>query len=132
MSAENVEVVRRSWEAWGAGDAAAALACFDPAVEWEPAADEPDARTAHGHEGVMELVRSWNETFEDFTGRPLEFIDAGNTVIVPMSFSGRMRGTQSEVELKETQVYTLHDGLIVSLREYRTKEEALAALRLDE
>ena len=132
MSAENVEIVRNMWDSWGRGDAEAALSDFDEAIEWEPAADEPDARTARGLDGVMKLVGSWNATFEDFTGEPQEFIDAGDLVVVPLHFTGRMRGTQSEVSLDETHVYTLRDGRIVHIREYRTKAEALAAFGLDE
>ena len=132
MSAENVEIVRRSWEAWKQGDAAAGLSCYHPDIVWEPAEDEPDSHTARGLDEVVELMGRWVGSFEDFAGEPLDFIDAGDNIVVEMVFTGRPRGSQQEVTLRETQVFTLRDGLIVHVREYRTKDEALAALGLDE
>ena len=35
MSPENVEIVRRGWEAWVRGDLDALLELCDPAVEWD-------------------------------------------------------------------------------------------------
>ena len=45
MSPENVEIVRRSFEAFARGDFESALAEHDPGSEWCTAADEPDRRT---------------------------------------------------------------------------------------
>jgi ketosteroid isomerase-like protein len=132
MSAENIEIVRRSWEAWKQGDGGAALSCYDRDIVWEPAEDEPDSHTARGVTEVIELMGRWVGSFEGFTGEPLEFIDAGDDIVVPMVFTGRPHGSEQEVTLQETQVFTLRDGLIVRVREFRTKAEALAALGLDE
>ena len=43
---------------------------------------------------------------------------------------GRPHGSERTVEVPETQVYTVHDGKIVEVREYRTKSEALQAVGL--
>jgi uncharacterized protein len=132
MSAENVEVVRGSWEAWSRGDPSAALSYLDEQIVWEPAEDEPDSHTARGVSEVVELIGRWAASFEDFSGEPLEFIDAGDDVVVPMLFTGRPHGSEQAVTLPETQVFTLRDGKIVRVREFRTNEQALAALGLDE
>jgi ketosteroid isomerase-like protein len=131
MSRENVDVVRASFEAWGRGDPAAALACFDEAVEWEIAEDEPDARTLHGLEEIGRWLAEWASSFEDFSAEGQDFIDAGDHVVVPMLISGRPRGGGPLVTVEETQVHTLRHGVIVRVREFRTQEEALQAVGLD-
>ena len=131
MSAENVELVRRSAEAWSRGDIEGALSYLDEAVVWEPAEDEPDARAAHGVDEVMKLIGRWMASFEDFASEPQEFIDAGEHVVVPMLFTGRPHGSAQSVTLPETQVFTIREGKITRVREFRTKDEALAALGLD-
>ena len=52
MSQENVELVRRMWDAWLAGDVQTALSFFDPDVEWD-GTNFPD-----GHV-VGAMRRSW-------------------------------------------------------------------------
>ena len=131
MSGENVEVVRRSWAAMDRGDLAEALSYLDEAIEWEPAEDEPDARIARGVAEVASLLAEWYGSFEDFSGAPEDFIDAGGHVVVPIVFTGRPHGSDAVVTVEETQVYTVRDGRIVRVREYRTKAEALAALGPD-
>jgi ketosteroid isomerase-like protein len=131
VSAQNVEVVRRSYEAFSRGDFDAALADYDPAVEWHMAEDEPDAQVHRGHDGIRRMVVAWaapwTNRFERAV-RPLEFIDRGDWVVVPLG--GRLRGKHSgvEVEMEETQAALVRDGRIVRVEEFRTTEEALEAV----
>ena len=131
MSAENVEIVRATQEAWSRGDAEEAVAYLDDAIEWEMAEDEPDARTLRGIPDVLAMIGGWIRSFDDFSVEVLERIDAGDDVVVPVTVTGRPRGSAGVVTIPETQVFTVRDGRIVRVREYRTKAEALAALGLD-
>jgi ketosteroid isomerase-like protein len=45
LSAKNVEIVRRSMEAFAGGDLDAFLADHGPDTEWRTAADEPNPET---------------------------------------------------------------------------------------
>jgi ketosteroid isomerase-like protein len=128
MPPENVDIVRRTWEAWSRGDAATARSYLHDELEWDMAEDEPDARTLHGIAEVTAMLVDWFGSFEDFTGTPQEFIDVGQDVVVSLLFTGRPHGGDAVVTLEETQVYTVRGGAIVRVREFRTKAEALAAL----
>lgn len=68
--------------------------------------------------------------FDDFRPKPLEFIDGGGCVVVPMRITGRMRGGGAEVAIEETIVFWVRDGKIAEVREFRTKPEALEAAGL--
>jgi len=52
MSQENVEVVRRAYEAWNAGDVQSALLFYDPDVEWD-GTNLPDGRVGRGLDAIM-------------------------------------------------------------------------------
>ena len=83
MSQENVEVVRRSFEAFCRGDFETAFAAHDPSSEWCTAADEPDQQTYRGNAGLNDLVGSSTYPWEDRFACPMEFesfIDRGNWV----------------------------------------------------
>ena len=132
MSQENVEIVLEANEAWRRGDLDAVLRALDPGIEWHTAADEPDAGTHRGVEAVISLIADWARSFEDFSVEPLEFIDAGDRVVMPITARGRPHGSAQTVEVPETQGYTVRNGTIVEVREYPTKAEALKILGLSQ
>jgi len=131
MSQDNVELVRRSFEAFGRGDFETAFAALDANVEWCTAADEPELRTYHGAAELRELVASLMEPWEDRFANRMEFdefIDRGDWVIVP--WSARLQGRKSGISIvvSETYAVRVHAGRIVRVQEYRTTEEALGAV----
>jgi ketosteroid isomerase-like protein len=78
------------------------------------------------------MFDEWRRSFENFSGTPQEFIDAGDDVIVPLIFAGTPRGGGAQVTFDETQVYTVQGESIVKVREFRTKAQALEAVGLSE
>jgi ketosteroid isomerase-like protein len=81
MSQENVEIVRRVWDAAERRDTEAVFALYDPAVVWDASRiPETLAGVYHGHEGVRRFFRDWLESFEAHDTRPEAFIDAGDNV----------------------------------------------------
>jgi ketosteroid isomerase-like protein len=65
MSQENVEVVRRSCEAFVAGDAETAMAALDSQIEWHATVGGIDeGRIARGHEEVVQAFIDYFEVWE--------------------------------------------------------------------
>jgi ketosteroid isomerase-like protein len=129
MSLENVEIVRRSFEAFARGDFETAFAAHDPNTEWCTADDEPDQQTYHGIDGLRRFAATIDEPWEDRFARTVsadDFIDLGDWVVVP--WHGRLHGRGSGIEIRETYAVHLRDGKIVRVEEYRTKEQALEAM----
>jgi ketosteroid isomerase-like protein len=133
MSQENVEIVRRTMEAFIRGDDDF-WKRFDPDIEWTTAADEPDPQTYRRIEGIRSLVRVlFDELWErDFEVLSIEFIDADPHVVVPVRARVKARQSGVELEAEETYVYELKGHKVVRVREYRTKREALEAVGLSE
>jgi ketosteroid isomerase-like protein len=130
VSRENVDLVRSTFEAWRDRDEKRVRSAFDPDVEWQMAADEPDARTLKGIGDVLDMLGGWRDSFAEFSADPQDFIDAGEHVVVPITFVARPHGADSTVTVQETQVYTVEGGAVVRVCEYRTKAEALQTLGL--
>jgi hypothetical protein len=126
MSRENVEIVRRGYDAYDEGDIDAVLDTFHPEIEWKQV-EQPNA--VHGHEGVLRAWEEWSEPFEeDLRAEVQELIDVGDHVVAVVSHRGSGRESGIEVDMHTYLVYTLRDGKVVRMVEYLTKEEAYAGL----
>lgn len=131
MSQENVEIVRRSLEAFGRGDFETAFAAHDPGTRWCTAADEPDQQTYHGIAGLRCFVESSEELWEgrfDGVMEFGEFIALGDWVVVPWSARIRGRASGITVDVRETYAVQLRDRKIVRVEEYRQVDDALARI----
>lgn len=132
MPEDNVEIVRRSFEAFARGDFETAFAAHDADSEWRTAADEPDSQTYRGIDGLRRLVAALAAPWEDRFAAAVElgdFTEQRSWVIVPWRARLRGRGSGLEVEVFETYAVLVRAGKIVRVEEYRTTEQALEAVR---
>jgi ketosteroid isomerase-like protein len=133
MSQENVEVVRRAWEAYREGGFAAGRDFLHRDFEMVRSGTAyPESGTYRGYEAAMNSMQDYRGAFEDHRTEPEEFIDAGDHVVVAQSERGRARS--SSVELQETwyAVCTLREGKILRLQWFGDRSEALGAVGLAE
>jgi ketosteroid isomerase-like protein len=133
MSRENVEVVRRQFEAFERGlDAVAEY--WDPDIEWravEGAAD--DVGVIQGEAGLRRYYEDWIEIFEQLRAEVQEVIfEEDERVACVIRNSGRARASGIHTGGRYYIVCTLREGKIASGREYATRAEALEAVGLRE
>jgi ketosteroid isomerase-like protein len=132
MSDENVEIVRRVYEAFHAGDFEAALASFDPDVMFD-ASVRVDGGIGHGREEFYAMVAQWVGGWEEWREEIEEIRDLGEGRVLVLSVQrGRGKGSGLEVEARWAVVYGLDGGAITSVRIYPHSEEGLKAARLGE
>jgi ketosteroid isomerase-like protein len=124
MSARNVELARRGYEAVSRGDLASLFDSLDPEVEWR-AAQDPE--TYRGPEGVARSIAEWFEVFDDARLKAEEFIDAGDQVVVAVRHLGRGKESGIEMETVFYHVITIRDDRLVKLEEYTDRAAALEA-----
>jgi ketosteroid isomerase-like protein len=131
MSEENVEIVRRMIRAFNDGDYEESLAAFHPEVEFDVSI-RPEGRIYRGHAGVIEAIRTWNGTWEDFRAEIEEIMGDGEHVVLIDRQTGRGKGSGVPLNQQTFWLYTLRDGTIVRVKWFATRQEALEAAGLRE
>jgi ketosteroid isomerase-like protein len=132
MSKENAEIVRQVNDALGDGGAEAVAKLWHPEITWRAMAPD-DRGEMHGWERVRRYVQDWLETFDNLTVISEELLDVGDDRVVAVQRTrGRARLSGIETDLRYAVVYTLREGKIACVREYRHRKEALEAVGLAE
>ena len=133
MSQENLEIVRRAWQALVRRDNEAAFALYDPDVEIDATASEfPVAGTYHGLEGVRRWNRDWLGTFGEFSAEIDEWVDGGDHVLAMVRWSGRGKLSGVPTQMLKAHVWTVRDGRLLRLRVYNSRAEGLRAAGLSD
>jgi ketosteroid isomerase-like protein len=130
VSRDNVEMVRSGFEELNAGRNDYSL--FHPALIYHPRSDEPDPSAHIGRDAFEQLRDGFLESFRDVRCDVLELIDVGDRVIASTMIRGRGAASGASVEDAYVFVYKLQDGVVVEGWEYKTRQEALDAVRLAE
>jgi ketosteroid isomerase-like protein len=130
MSTENVEIVRRAYEAFNTGDPEAAIALLDPEVEWTLPAHFPDAETWRGRDRVTAGLAARAASWESLQIEVQELIDGGDRVVALVHIRGRAALTGLDLGGMgvDGHVWTLRDGRVVAVKMYGGTTEALAEL----
>jgi ketosteroid isomerase-like protein len=130
MASENVEIVRRAYEAFNRNDPEAAIALLDPEVEWTLPAHFPDAETWRGRDRVVEGLRSMATSFDSLNLEVHELIDAGDRVVALVHIQGRAAVTGLDLSGMgvDGHIWTLRDGRVVAVRMYGGTSDALAEI----
>ena len=136
MSRENVEIVRRVFEASARGDEQAVLALYHPEVEWDASRTQPGfgefADLYRGHDGLRRFFRRWREVWDTDEYEYNELIDAGNAVVSVGTQHGRGHASGLEIARTLVGLWTVRDGKVVRVVWFPTREEALEAVGLRE
>ena len=130
MSAEqNVELVRRSWDASLAADWPAVLATLHPDAEIRDF-DVPDSDIGRGHDGFFVWLGRWNEGWESWHVEDLELQAVGDDRVIAL-FLMVARGGRSglELERRDAIAYRIEDRQIVYMAYFNDQAQALEAVR---
>ena len=146
MSQESVEIVRSTFEPFDGVNLASidwstmvireALGrAYSPEIELTTLAiplglDVSDSY--RGLDGVVEYLRTWLEPFSEYHVENLDYVDAGECVLIPSQQWGIGTESGARVELELTTLYQVRDGRITRVHQYDTMDEALEAAGLQE
>jgi ketosteroid isomerase-like protein len=131
MSQENVEMARRSIEAFNRGDVDAAFEDFAPDFELDLSRAIGIDRGIYNVAQFRRLTEQFAESWESVRYEADELIDAGEHVVMP--FTNRLRGRDGiEVQARGIWLCTIRDGLVARICLYQELQEALEAAGLRE
>jgi ketosteroid isomerase-like protein len=128
MSQENVELIRSLYDGWLRGEPG--LDKLDPEISMVESSTLPGAVSASGIEAVERYLRSFAKHWEQISIEPIEYVDAGDRVVVVARLTGS--GKKSGVEVNRTWAYvwTLRGGKALGMVGYANREDALGAVGL--
>ena len=132
MSQENVDAVRRAYEASHRRDVESLRSFAAPTFRCYDRPDRPDRGTYRGPDGFVRLLEDDLEVFDNYRTEPELFVDAGDGVVVRVRQVGRGRSSGMSVEERIAHLWRLQDGRATELRIYSTMSQALEAAGLSE
>ena len=133
MSQENVEVVREVFAAINRGDRETAFGFADPEIVVDATRRVFNPTTYVGTHGIRAWAADMDEVWDDFRAEVIEFIDAGDSVVVVLRLHGKGTGSGVEVEQSVAGIWTVRNRRIVRVQiGYTDVDEALETAGLSE
>jgi ketosteroid isomerase-like protein len=132
VSEQNVELHRRSVEAFNRRDIGAMLACVDPSVEYHPVLSAIGVSVYHGHDGMRSWFGQLDDAWEELRVEPEAYFDLGQQTLLFYVLHGRGKKSGAEVAIQGAQLFRWHDGLGVYGKTYAHRKDALGDLGLSE
>jgi hypothetical protein len=131
VSQQNVEIVRRAYEAFNRGDLDASVADLTPDSQYIASGAIPGAAGVYrGPEGFKRFISWLWDEFDDARVEVHELIEADDQVLASVTNRGRGKQSGAEASWSVWQLWTLRDGKLVRGEGFTSREEALAAARL--
>jgi len=116
----NLEIVQRSYVAFGRGDMDAVLADMDEGIEWQQAQGLP-----HGgiYRGIAEVRRNVfdpldRDWWSEFSAEPDELLDAGDEIVALGRYRGVAKESGKVLDVPFVHVWSLRDGKAWRFRQF--------------
>lgn len=132
VSRQDVELVRRAYEAYSRGDLAAAGSAYSQDTLWDVSRFRPDVETHSGQEELSKSIGSWRETWTEHSFALEQAVDGGDCVVAVIQESGRGKASGAPVTIRYGQVIRVRGGKIVETVVYRDPKDAFDAAEADE
>jgi ketosteroid isomerase-like protein len=131
MSEENVEIVRRSFDAMGRGDLERLLELYHPEIEFMPlTGTRVESDGYRGHQGVRDYFAEAAEVWDEVRPVAGEITTVGDEVVVFGRCAVRGKASEIETDAPTAWVITVRNGKVTRHRVFRTNDEALEAVGL--
>ena len=133
MSEENVEIVRPIYEAFNRRDWDALFRDADPEIAFIYHNVGTDAGTRRGREEVVAFAEEYGGAFDKLIWEPEEFFDREDRVVAIVSVSLAFPAVATvHLMVRNGHLWTIHDGVVLSMESFPTPESALEAAGVSE
>ena len=128
---QNIELVKRGYEAFGRGDIPALLDLFADDIEWNSPGppDLPTAGRRRGRQQVSEFFLAVDQVFEIQQFEPTTFVAQGDVVVVLGTDTARIKATGKVITDDWAHVFTVRNGKVARMQEYIDTSAVVAELR---
>ena len=132
MSQENVEAVRRIFEAWASGDWSIGNEFLDQHAVCVVSSDFPAFGAYYGVDGIRAYWRDFVAQWERLTFEAKELQAVGDTVLAEAIQHAKGRASGIEGDISYFILFTFRGARIVRMESVMTRAEALEAVGLSE
>jgi ketosteroid isomerase-like protein len=110
---ENVDVLKRGYDAFNSGDQETLAGVFAEDVRWEGSTDDrvPGAGDYDGRDDALSALGRAVDPFESFSSQPDEFIEEGDTVVALGHTEARTK-SGNDLKVPFVHVWRMEDGTI--------------------
>lgn len=131
MTEQNLDIVKRGYEAFGRGDIDTLLSLLDEQVEWRTPGPPalPTAGTRRGRQQVAQFFASLNQLVDVQHFEARTFIAEGDRVVVLGVDTAAVRATGTVITEPWAHVFTIRNGRIAAFEEYLDTSAVVAELR---
>lgn len=129
MSQQNVDVIRKLYDAFARGDVPSVLAGMDPGIVWNEAENFPyaDRNPYTGPQAVLEGVfMRIGADWETFQVANEVLLDAGDTVVALGRYLAKHRASGKELNAQHAHIWWLKDGKVTRFQQYADTAQTLA------
>ncbi len=130
--AENTQIAKDAYAAFGRGDIGAVLDFMADDIEWVfpgPAGVLPNAGTFTGKAAVGEWFGTLDATVEFQVFEPREFIAQGDKLVALVYIENTARSNGGKLAVHEAHLWTFRAGKVARFRVYTDTEAAAAVFR---
>ena len=136
MSLENVEIVRRCFQAFEEDGFDAAADAFDPQVEFTRTGGGSDVlgytTESRGIDGLRAALGAWTGEWTDVRVQPERFVEAGEQVLVLARHRGIGRRSGVPLDHLDAWVFSFHEGRISRWDAYWDPAEPMRSLGIEQ
>ena len=121
MSQHNVDLIRGIYDALAAGDIEGVIARLSPDIVWNEAENflYADHNPYTGPEAVLTGVFGRiGADWDGFAAAPAEYLDAGDSVVVPGRYRGTYKATGKSMDAQFVHVWRISDGSAAAFQQY--------------
>ena len=132
MPDDNVEIMRKAWDAWVRGDLADVYRLYDRDAVWDLThfADWPED-VYRGIDAINRFFGDWLAIWDDYEVHVDEILGAPDGRVVTLYWHrGKGRNSGLPMEWSGAQISTVRDGKITRMDLYDDRDAALAEVGL--
>jgi ketosteroid isomerase-like protein len=125
----NIELIRRGFEAFGAGEVDTVLDFLDEEIEIYTAPGLLNTGTYRGRDGYLTWLAQWLEAWDDYEAEPAELEPVGEShVLVTVHQRARGAGSGVAVEMDAHWAFEVEGERISRIHLFPERAQALAAI----
>jgi len=124
MAAENVEIVRRIYAAWARDEFPGPAELMDPDIEYVNPAGAIEPGVSKGLSAFKKVL----DAFEFWRSEPEHLEPIDDQVVAVVHYRARGRGSQVDVDGRESALWTLRDGKAIRYEWFHGPDDAFAAV----